>query len=286
MKKKMTTVLLAIIFTTIPLISLAIEEPNPVEQTQPTDKVTGEVAASVLSAYIWRGQEMTRHSVVIQPSITVGYKGFTANVWGNIDTKPYSALDADYSSNFTETDVTLSYSRKFGIVQAGAGYIYYCLAAATPGGTDLPDSQEVFVTLGLDMILSPTLTIYKEFDYYHQWYATLGVSHTFALHEKVGLKLAAQASYLKSGDETTYPEFDSNSLATDAKFNNFHDGMFSISLPIAVTGPLTITPTATYVFPLSGDAKDEMKGRGLQGTIPSDRDGSFLYGGIILSFVF
>ncbi len=180
----------------------------------------------------------------------------------------------------------MSYSRKFGIVQAGAGYIYYCLAAATPGGTDLPDSQEVFVTLGLDMILSPTLTIYKEFDYYHQWYATLGVSHTFALHEKVGLKLAAQASYLKSGDETTYPEFDSNSLATDAKFNNFHDGMFSISLPIAVTGPLTITPTATYVFPLSGDAKDEMKGRGLQGTIPSDRDGSFLYGGIILSFVF
>lgn len=278
MKKIMTTVLLAIIFASLPMISRA-EEPT-------ADKVTGEVVASALSAYIWRGQEMTRHSVVIQPSVTAGYKGFTVNVWGNIDTKPYSALNADYSSNFTETDVTLSYSHKFGILQAGAGYIYYGLAAATPGGTDLPDSQEVFVTLALDTILAPTLTVYKEFDYYNQWYATLGISHTFALHEKVGLKFAAQASYLRSEDAATYPEFDSDSLATDDRFNNFHDGMFSVSLPVAVIGPLTITPTATYVFPLSGNAKNEMKGRGLQGTIPSDRKESFLYSGVILSFAF
>ena len=139
---------------------------------------------------------MTRHSVVIQPSLTASYKGFTANLWGNLDTQPYAAGDEEYSSNFTETDVTLSYSRKFGMVQAGAGYIYYGLAAAAPGGTDLLDSQEIFVTLGLDTILAPTLTVYKEIDHYRQWYATLGVSHTFALHEKIGLKLAASASYL------------------------------------------------------------------------------------------
>ena len=77
------------------------------------------------------------------------------------------------------------------MVQAGAGYIYYGLAAAVPGGTDLLDSQEIFVSLGLDTILAPTLTVYKEIDHYRQWYATLGVSHTFALHEKIGLKLAA-----------------------------------------------------------------------------------------------
>ena len=279
LKIRIIIALLTLILALLPVMASAAEESTE-------DKVTGEVAASVLSAYIWRGQEMTRHSVVIQPSFTAGYKGFTANVWGNIDTKPYSVLSEDYSSNFTETDVTLSYAHKFGILQTGAGYIYYGLAAATPGGTDLPDSQEVFVTLGLDTILAPTLTVYKEFDYYNQWYVTLGISHTFALHEKVGLKLAAQASYLKSEDAATYPEFDSNSLATDDRFNNFHDGMISVSLPIAVTGPLTITPTATYVFPLSGDAEDEMKGRGLQGTIPSDRKGSFLYGGVILSFAF
>jgi hypothetical protein len=250
------------------------------------DKVTGEAAVSVLSAYIWRGQELTRHSVVVQPSATVVYKGFTANIWGNLDTRPYSATEDRPSANFTETDVTLSYLRKFDIVQVGAGYIYYGLAAA-PGVPDLLDSQEIFVSVGLDTILSPTLTVYKEIDHYHQWYALLGISHTFALHEKIGLKLAATASYLKSEDETTYPKFDSNALPTTDKFNNFHDGTFSVSWPIAVTGYLAITPMLSYVFPLSDDAKNEMKGRGLKGAIdPSGKDSAFLYGGITASFTF
>jgi hypothetical protein len=267
--------------------ALAGEKSRPVEQSQGEDKVTGEVAASILSAYIWRGQELTRHSVVIQPSITASYKGFTANLWGNLDTNPYSGGDEEYSSNFTETDVTLSYSKKFGMVQAGVGYIYYGLASAAPVGTDLPDSQEVFFTLGLDTILSPTLTVYKEIDYYKQWYITLGVSHTFALHEKVGLKLAAQASYLKSEDATTYPKFDSNSLVTTDKFNNLHDGVVSLSIPIAVTEHLTISPTLTYVLPISNDAKYEMRARGLEGdSDPSDKRSSFLYGGIVLSYMF
>jgi hypothetical protein len=129
-------------------------------------KVTGEVDTSVLSAYIWRGQELTRYSAVIQPALTVNYKGFSINLWGNLDTEPYSATDEKYSSNFTETDVTISYSRKFGILQAGVGYIYYALAAPYAGAADPLDSQELFVTLGLDTILSPTLTVYKEIDHY------------------------------------------------------------------------------------------------------------------------
>ena len=293
MKKITTAVLLLLIIATLP-VPIRAEEQKPVEPEQKTveqkqeeDKVTGEVAASVLSAYIWRGQELTRHSVVIQPSVTASYKGFTANLWGNLDTRPYNVGDEKYSSNFTETDVTLSYSRKFGIVQVGAGYIYYGLASLTPGGTDLPDSQEIFVTLGLDTILAPTLTVYKEIDHYRQWYATLGVSHTFTLHEKVGLKLAATASYLLSADETTYPKFDGDSLATTDKFNNIHDGVLSVSLPVTVTKSFTIIPSATYVFPLSDDAKYEMKARGLQGAAdPCDRDSSFLYGGVTISFAF
>ena len=277
LKTIMTVAVLSLAMTALPVISRAAEEA----------KVTGEIAASVLSAYIWRGQELSRDSVVIQPSATVNYRGFTANIWGNLDTDPYSVTGGKNSSTYTETDVTLSYTHKFGIVSAGAGYIYYGLAAAAPGGPDLLDSQEIFVSLGLDTILAPTLTVYKEIDHYHQWYATLGISHTFALHEKVGLKLAAQASYLKSDDETTYPEFDGDSLATTDKFNNFHDGVISISLPVNVISSLTVTPTVSYVFPLSDDAKYEMKARGLQGAaVPSDKDSSYLYGGVALSFTF
>jgi hypothetical protein len=53
-----------------------------------------------------------------------------------------------------------------------------------------------------------------------------------------------------------------------------------------VTGSLTIAPVITYVFPLSDDAKYEMRGRGLKGTIPEDKDYCFLYGGITASFTF
>jgi hypothetical protein len=267
----------------IPVTSWAEDQKPAVEE----EKVTGEVAASVLSAYIWRGQEMTRHSVVIQPSMTASYKGFTANLWGNLDTRPYSTTGEDYSSNLTETDITLSYSRKFGIVQAGVGYIYYGLAAAAPGGPDLPDSQEIFVSLGLDTILAPTLTVYKEIDHYLQWYFLLGVSHTFALHEKIGLKLAASASYLLSTDENTYAKYDSDSLPTTDKYNNFHDGTVTVSLPIAVYKTLSVTPTISYVFPLSNDAKYEMRARGLQVLDnPSDKDSAYLYGGVTLSYAF
>jgi len=287
LKTKMTMILLALILASFPITARAAEEPKSTGEKQEEAKVTGEVAASVLSAYIWRGQELSRHSTVIQPSLTVSYQGFTANLWGNLDTSPYGAAGQNYSSQYTETDVTLSYSRKFGIVQAGAGYIYYALAAPYSGATDPLDSQEIFVSLGLDTILTPTLTVYKEIDHYHQWYATLGISHTFALHEKIGLKLAATASYLKSEDAATYAKYDDHSLATTDKFNNFHDGTLLIALPVAVTKNITVTPLMTYVFPLSQDAKYEMKGRGLQGAaVASDRDSSFLYGGVTLSFAF
>lgn len=259
----------------------------PSAQAAEEDTVTGEIAAGVLSAYIWRGQELSRHSIVVQPSVTVGYKGFSFNAWGNLDTKPYSAALANYSSNHTETDLTLSYTKKLGIVQAGGGYIYYALGAPYSGAADPLDSQEVFLTVGLDTILAPTLTVYKEIDHYHQWYAQLGISHTFALHEKVGLKLAATASYLKSEDEGTYARYDSSATATADKYSNFHDGTISVSLPVALTKSLTVTPSVTYVFPLCDDAKYEMKGRGLQGAdSAADRSSSFLYGGVTLSFAF
>jgi Bacterial protein of unknown function (Gcw_chp) len=262
-------------------------EQKPAEQAPEEDKVTGEIDLSVLSAYIWRGYEQTRDSVVVQPSATVSYKGFSVNVWGNLDSRPYSATDAKYAAKYTETDYTASYSHKFGIVQVTPGYIYYALGAPYAGGTAPLDSQELFLTVGLDTILSPTVTVYKEIDHYHQWYFLLGFSQTIEFNKIVSLKLAASASYLLSADETTYAKYDSNSVATTDKYNNFHDGTVSVSLPVAVYKTLSVTPTASYVFPLCDDARYEMRAHGLQGvTNPSDRNSAYLYGGVTLSYTF
>jgi hypothetical protein len=261
---------------------------------------TGDVSVSVLSQYIWRGYELSRNSVVVQPSVTVGYRGFSANLWGNIDTKPYygGSDDPSYHGTWNETDLTLSYTKTLGIVNLGVGYIYYSLAPLNRDAPDRADAQELFVTVGLDTLLSPTLTVYKEIDHYRNWYFLLGVSHAFELNKRVSLKLGASASYLLStyADATLfnagagyggYPKFDGDSLATDDKFSNFHDGVVTASLPVKATDRITVTPTLTYVFPLSNEARLEMKGQGLKGTAtPAERDSSYLYGGLTLSFSF
>ena len=251
------------------------------EKTVVAETPTFDFTAAFLSAYIWRGQQQTKDSLVIQPSMTLGYKGFSANLWGNLDTNPYSRTSSSYSGNWTETDLTLSYMKTFGPVTAGVGYIYYSLNAPYAGAADPLDSQEIFVTIAGNVLLSPTLSVYKEIDHYHQTYFLLGISHTFEFGKMVGLKLAASGSYLLSDDASTYPKYNSNAQPTSDKYSNFHDGVLSATLPIAPVKYLTIAPTISWVFPLCDDAKNEMKGRSKNG-----QDDNFLYGGISVSFAF
>jgi hypothetical protein len=238
-----------------------------------------------LSKYVWRGQELSRGSMVIQPSMTVSYKGFSGNLWGNLDTDQY--LDeAGEDNKWNETDLTLSYGKEFGMLSAEAGYIYYALDS-------LDDTQEIYLSLGLDTLLSPSLTVYKDIDNGHSWYFLLGISHAFEITEKVSLELSGSISYLLSDDEDAYPEID-NDKPTGDDFENFHDGVISASLPIAVTKYITITPTLSYTFPLSSDASDEMEWRsaGFRGRVDDDGkafgdgDDNFIYGGVIVSVAF
>lgn len=275
-----------------PTVPAPAPSPAPAEEEKPT----GELSVSGLTAYIWRGYENTRNSVVIQPSLTVGYKGFSANIWGNLDTQPYSQTNVTNSSTWTETDYTLSYTKTIGIVNAGVGYIYYGLGAANAGAAKPLDSQEVYVTIGLNTLLSPTLTAYKEVDHYHQYYFLLGVSHTVEFNKTVSLKLGASASYLLSdyADATQYninassggyPKFNDSYQATNDKFSNFHDGVVTVSLPINLVKYITVAPTVSYSFPLSGDANNEIKARGKKAN-PADNDSSFVYGGLTFDILF
>ena len=275
-----------------PTVAAPAPSPVPAEEEKPA----GELSVSGLTAYIWRGYENTRNSVVVQPSLTVGYKGFSANIWGNLDTQPYSQTNVTNSSTWTETDYTLSYTKTIGIVNAGVGSIYYGLGAANAGAAKPLDSQEVYVTVGLNTLLSPTLTAYREIDHYHQYYFLLGVSHTVELNKTVSLKLGASASYLLSdyADATQYninassggyPKFNDSYQATNDKFSNFHDGVVTVSLPIHLVKYITVAPTVSYSFPLSGDANNEIKARGKKAN-PADNDSSFVYGGLIFDLLF
>jgi hypothetical protein len=136
------------------------------------------------------------------------------------------------------------------------------------------------LTLSLDTLLSPGLTVYREFDNYEHWYFLLGISHSFEITEAVSLELSGSVSYLKSLDADAYPEIESNAPTRD-KFENFHDGVISASLPLAVAEYITITPSLAYTFALSDDASDEMEWRSTKGN-----DDSFIYGGVTVSMAF
>ena len=54
------------------------EEPRP----------TASVYVDFLNQYVWRGYALSdaHKGMVIQPSVTASYRGFSLNVWGNFDT--------------------------------------------------------------------------------------------------------------------------------------------------------------------------------------------------------
>ncbi|MBW6520731.1 MAG: hypothetical protein K0A99_06920 [Desulfoarculaceae bacterium] len=230
------------------------------------EKPTADLTVGAYSQYIWRGFELSKDSIVVQPSMTVAYKGFSANLWGNLDTDPSSGT-TDESNNWNETDMTLAYGWEMGPAAFSVGYIYYALEG--------DDTQEFFASAALDTLLAPTLTVYRDTDAFPGWYATLGVSHSFPVSEEITLDLGALVGYLAADEATTYAEADGS------KYSNFHDGVLSVGLTVPVNQYITVTPKISYTFALSSDAEDLMRDSSKDGN-----DDDFIYGGVAVSLAF
>ncbi|MFT5731271.1 MAG: hypothetical protein ACI8PB_005468 [Desulforhopalus sp.] len=97
---------------------------------------TIDLTIGLYNQYVWRGYELSKDSLVIQPSFSVDYKGFGVNLWGDFDTDQY---DLD-TGNWNETGLTISYSGAVSGVTYDIGYIYYALEDGEE------DTQEVYTT--------------------------------------------------------------------------------------------------------------------------------------------
>ncbi|MEN8231661.1 MAG: hypothetical protein ABFR35_03150 [Thermodesulfobacteriota bacterium] len=216
---------------------------------------SADASVAFLSKYVWRGFELSDDSIVIQPSLTASYMGFSANLWANLDTDYY----ATETHNWNETDFTLSYDGAYEKLGYGVGWIYYALE----DGAD--DTQEFYGTLSYDILLAPSFTIYYDTDRFAgAWYANLGFSHTFMIAEKYGLDLGLAFGYLDDGDS----------------YNEFHDGNLSASMSFPVGKYFAITPEIYWSFPLSGTSGDLIESASI-----SNND-NFVYGGVSASFSF
>ena len=252
-------------------VVLAEEEVKPAAAE--ASKPTAAVDMGVFSQYIWRGLELSHNSVVIQPSVTLGYEGFSLNVWGNMDTDQHIRGSEDSTSKYTETDFTLSYAKTLGPVKLTGGYIYYALAGTPQTGSQ--DTQELYVSATLDTILSPTLSIYRDIANTPAWYINLGISHSQPIYEKITLDLAASAGYYYS-DDNDFSEIND----PGSRYREFHNGLVTAGLTIPFGEYFSVKPLIGYSFPLSGKSDDFIKATSI-----SDNS-SFFYGGVTLSMAF
>lgn len=225
-----------------------------ISQGEQAKDVTGSVALATYNQYIFRGYEIGKSGLVIQPSMTVSLKGFSATFWGNIDTNQRNTKTATFNQEFkkgwNETDLTLSYTHEIKNLSITGGYIYY--------GTKYADeTEEVFVALSYKTIANPTITVYRDITNYKGTYINLGLSHSFPIYKEMTLDLASGFGYF-IGESDYWKTYErSTGTYTGSKYRGFHDGMVKMGLTIPVKKVFLIQPTVQYWFPLSSDAKRE-----------------------------
>lgn len=277
---KFLTTLLFSTLAFVPLTTFSAEEnPLPGEGTTVAeldrvvdeDRPTLSADAAFMSQYVWRGYGYSKDSLVIQPSVTAGYKGFSMLIWGNLDTdyafEPYKG-----EAKWNETDLAIYYGHSFGMVGLEAGFVYYALEG-------MDDSKEFFLSVGLDAILAPTLTVYREISKYQGWYIALGLGHSFELPYDMLLNLAGTFGYYYSNNDNMM-EYNSDLMPTENRFSGLHDGLLSVGLTIPFWKYFTVTPSMSYAFPLSHQADNELQALSLDGKA------NHLFGGVTLSMAF
>jgi len=202
------------------------------------------VTACFVSKYIWRGQVLN-DDYAFQPSVGLSYGGLSASLWGNLDMTDYQ----NNSGEFTEYDWTIGYADKFSgidILQYSVGVIYYDFPSSTLNTT------EVYGGLGLDIPLSPTVTIYRDVDEIKGTYAAFSLSHSvekiFELSPDMPVGMTASASVgwgNKAYNRGYWSGLNENAL---------NDLTVSIGFPVPVLG-WTFTPSVNYVTLLDSDIR-------------------------------
>ncbi len=238
--------------------------------SQAAPDVSTEASVGLYSSYIWRGYELSKDSLVIQPSATVGYNGFGFNLWGNLDTDQSTDLFSEDGNKWNETDMTLSYDGSYNMLSYSVGYIYYALEG-------LNDTQEIYAGITLDLPASPSLTVYRDIDAAPGWYIALELSHSQELTSELTADFGVKISYLLVDDESTLAD----PSDPTSPYSDFHDAVLSASVSYAVTENITLTPELYYSFALGSDAKDVMEDASADGD-----DSNFIYGGVSASIAF
>lgn len=215
------------------------------------------VTADFFSKYVWRGINVV-DDWVFQPGASVGYKGLTGSIWGNLEMTD----ETGHSGEFTEVDYTIDYSGQItDVIGFSVGAIYYDFP-----NTGLDGTTELYWGFAFDVLLSPSITVYHDVDEVDGTYASVGIGHSLTLPESVpiGVDLSAKLGWGDSDYNAGYW------LTSGAELN---DLTLSAAFPFSL-GPVSVTPSVHYVALLGSDIRDAVA------------DDDVVYAGVGLAYEF
>lgn len=213
-----------------------------------------EASGSFFSHYMWRGLRLSEDGV-FQPSVTVGAKGFSANLWANYQFDP---------NNWTEVDFTGSYAGEAGKYNYEAGYVHY-------GVNEGPDSDEFFAGVGHSDVLNPSFKIYVDVNAGSGSYLQAGLEPSVLLRKDFSLNFKTFVGYVLKNSYMGLND-------ADREFSNFYNADFQVSLTMPLGKGFSLEPVIGYSTALSKNARQAIKNDSVSS------HGETLYGGATLTF--
>jgi len=209
-------------------------------------EVSGDAYAGIYSQYLWRGLDFSGNLPVVQGGLDVSLGKFSVGYWTNMQLVTDESDPLLESGEVTETDIVLDYSTDLSeLVSMSVGNITY----AFNDSVNFPTTNELYLGVTLNTLLSPSLTVYWDWDEARKdsrdglFYA-LSVGHTFELMDKAALNLGALASY--------------NEESVGA-YNDFHNYELSASLDFSPMENLTVSPSILFSDAIASDARDALE---------------------------
>ena len=236
-RKILCCMLLAALIPLLPISSSPAEAQQAQSIKETLDAWDVEIGATLdlNGKYIWRGQTLV-DDPVLQPGASISAKGFTASFWGNY------TLQED--REWTEYDYALDYTTALDVihpslekVSASAGYIFYDFPNISADNS----SQEVYASIGVDTLLSPSVAVYHDFDEGDGTYYEASVSHSVPL-DKLSLNLGTTVGY--NDGQWGYD-------------SSFSAALFSASVTIPFTERVSLEPGVFYSLALDNQYDDE-----------------------------
>lgn len=214
------------------------------------DEAVFSASASVdyFSRFIWRGMNLNDDSV-FQFNMQGSAWGFTGALWSNMPlTDTYGTRSA---GEFDEFDYSLDFSRSISGFNDKVGYslgvIHYTFAGhATP-------TTEIYGGLNFDVLLSPSVTWFRDVDEISGSYIQFGLGHAF---EKIGkwsddeyVSLVLKADFGLGGSS-----YNAGYFGVDE--TTFNDFTLNVAVPFQLKHGISITPSFNVSTILSSSMRD------------------------------